>query len=259
VQDLALVLLRFSSATCRRATTDTDHERQLLLNARSLRCSGSLSVGAATVCDLPDRRVRTKGVMVREQAGTTGTVDSLYEVLQVSPKALPEVIQAAYRVLARTYHPDVSQAADAEEKTRRLIAAHHVLSNPQRRALYDASLADAARAGAERAREASTRRPPRPTADSRSVVEDRPQAAVVLAWTATACLAIVIVLAILTMLWSLYDSFDTPGSPTFTTRSSRDGSQTVPWTSPPSSGAGGQTRQPLSSCGSFQATSRPPC
>ena len=30
----------------------------------------------------------------------------LYEVLQVHPRAEPEVLRAAYRVLARKYHPD---------------------------------------------------------------------------------------------------------------------------------------------------------
>ena len=30
-----------------------------------------------------------------------------YEVLQVSPRAEPEVVRAAYRILARKYHPDL--------------------------------------------------------------------------------------------------------------------------------------------------------
>jgi curved DNA-binding protein CbpA len=59
-----------------------------------------------------------------------------YEVLQVQPSAEREVVRAAYRVLARKYHPD--HGGDA----RRMIAlndAWDVLGDPTRRAAYDAS------------------------------------------------------------------------------------------------------------------------
>ena len=59
-----------------------------------------------------------------------------YEVLQVSPRAEAEVIRAAYRTLARKYHPD--HGGDAG----RMIAlndAWDVLGDPARRATYDAS------------------------------------------------------------------------------------------------------------------------
>jgi curved DNA-binding protein CbpA len=59
-----------------------------------------------------------------------------YEVLQVHPRAESEVIRAAYRVLARKYHPD--HGGDAG----RMIAlndAWDVLGDPERRAAYDAS------------------------------------------------------------------------------------------------------------------------
>jgi curved DNA-binding protein CbpA len=61
-----------------------------------------------------------------------------YEVLQVHPRAESEVIRAAYRVLARKYHPD--HGGDP----RRMIAlndAWDVLGDPARRAEYDASRA----------------------------------------------------------------------------------------------------------------------
>jgi curved DNA-binding protein CbpA len=59
-----------------------------------------------------------------------------YEVLQVHPRAEAEVIRAAYRTLARKYHPD--HGGDAA----RMIAlndAWDVLGDPDRRAVYDAS------------------------------------------------------------------------------------------------------------------------
>ena len=39
-------------------------------------------------------------------------INDFYRVLQVDPAAEPEVIRAAYRALARKYHPDVSIGAD---------------------------------------------------------------------------------------------------------------------------------------------------
>jgi hypothetical protein len=63
---------------------------------------------------------------------------NLYEVLQVSVKACPEVVQAAYRALARSYHPDVNSSPDAARQMRQLNAAYGVLSDPARRAKYDA-------------------------------------------------------------------------------------------------------------------------
>jgi DnaJ-like protein len=66
---------------------------------------------------------------------------NLYEVLQVSAKASPEVVHAAYRALAREYHPDVNNTPQAARMMRQLNAAYRVLSDPQRRAKYDAQRA----------------------------------------------------------------------------------------------------------------------
>jgi len=70
----------------------------------------------------------------------------LYEVLQVHPRAEPEVLRAAYRVLARKYHPD--HGGDA----RRMITlndAWDVLGDPVRRAAYDSSRAPVGQLGPE--------------------------------------------------------------------------------------------------------------
>lgn len=64
--------------------------------------------------------------------------ESLYRVLQVDPAASPLVIQAAYRVLARIFHPDVEGDADA---MKRINQAWAVLGDPRRRAEYDRQLA----------------------------------------------------------------------------------------------------------------------
>jgi curved DNA-binding protein CbpA len=64
--------------------------------------------------------------------------ENLYRTLQVDPAASPLVIQAAYRVLARIFHPDV-EGDDQEMK--RLNHAWSILGDPRLRAEYDRQLA----------------------------------------------------------------------------------------------------------------------
>jgi curved DNA-binding protein CbpA len=60
-----------------------------------------------------------------------------YKVLQVDPSAEPEVIQAAYRSLARKYHPDV--VGGSEERMVAINQAWAVLGDDATRAVYDRS------------------------------------------------------------------------------------------------------------------------
>lgn len=60
-----------------------------------------------------------------------------YKILQVDPLAEEEVIEAAYRRLARKYHPDVYSGPDASERMRILNLAYGVIGNPARRLAYD--------------------------------------------------------------------------------------------------------------------------
>lgn len=61
----------------------------------------------------------------------------LYEVLQVSDTAEPETISRVYRIFAQRYHPD-NQETGNEARFREITEAYHVLSNPEKRAQYDA-------------------------------------------------------------------------------------------------------------------------
>ncbi|MEN9405925.1 MAG: molecular chaperone DnaJ [Bacillota bacterium] len=60
-----------------------------------------------------------------------------YEVLKIDRGASEESIRNSYRKLAREYHPDVNKAAGAEEKFKEIQKAYEVLSDPQKKAVYD--------------------------------------------------------------------------------------------------------------------------
>jgi molecular chaperone DnaJ len=60
-----------------------------------------------------------------------------YEVLGVTREAPADEIKRAFRRLARELHPDVSEAPDAELRFREVVEAYEVLSNSERRELYD--------------------------------------------------------------------------------------------------------------------------
>lgn len=61
-----------------------------------------------------------------------------YKILQVSPDAEQEVIEAAYRHLARKYHPDVNKSPHATERMRLINEAFETLGDPHKRTEYDA-------------------------------------------------------------------------------------------------------------------------
>jgi len=85
-----------------------------------------------------------------------------YEVLGVATHATPDEIRQAYRRRARDHHPDTNPAdADAAgERFRRVALAYQVLSDPGRRALYDASLRR--RVGPDEPRPGGSAPPPPP-------------------------------------------------------------------------------------------------
>ena len=60
-----------------------------------------------------------------------------YEILGVGRNASEDEIKAAFRKLARQYHPDVSKEPDAEEKFKEINEAYGVLSDTDKRTRYD--------------------------------------------------------------------------------------------------------------------------
>ena len=69
---------------------------------------------------------------------------TLYDILEVSEKASKEVIEKAYRVLAKKYHPDLQTDENkikAESKMKEINEAYNVLSDELSREKYDEKLA----------------------------------------------------------------------------------------------------------------------
>ncbi|XP_077220902.1 chaperone protein dnaJ A7A, chloroplastic-like [Tasmannia lanceolata] len=60
-----------------------------------------------------------------------------YSVLGVSKGSSKSEIKSAYRKLARSYHPDVNKEAGAEKKFKEISNAYEVLSDDEKRPLYD--------------------------------------------------------------------------------------------------------------------------
>jgi molecular chaperone DnaJ len=68
-----------------------------------------------------------------------GNQKDFYEVLGVSRTAAVEEIKSAYRQAALKWHPDRNPAnkAEAEVKFRECTEAYSVLSDPQKKQIYD--------------------------------------------------------------------------------------------------------------------------
>lgn len=62
-----------------------------------------------------------------------------YEVLGVDRGASDEEIKKAYRKMSRKYHPDIA-GPEFEDKFKEVNAAYEILSDPQKRKMYDAGV-----------------------------------------------------------------------------------------------------------------------
>ena len=70
-------------------------------------------------------------------------MSNLYELLEVSEKASKEIIERAYKILAKRYHPDLQEEKDkkqAEEKMKQINEAYTILIDDEKRKAYDIEL-----------------------------------------------------------------------------------------------------------------------
>ena len=66
-----------------------------------------------------------------------------YDILQINQNASPEIIEKAYKTLAKKYHPDLQEESnkkEAEEILKEINEAYEILSDPNKKALYDQNL-----------------------------------------------------------------------------------------------------------------------
>ncbi|KAG0684094.1 Type I HSP40 co-chaperone [Pichia californica] len=61
----------------------------------------------------------------------------LYDVLGVSPDATEQQLKKAYRLGALKFHPDKNPSPEAAEKFKEMTAAYEILSDSEKRDLYD--------------------------------------------------------------------------------------------------------------------------
>jgi curved DNA-binding protein CbpA len=65
-----------------------------------------------------------------------------YELLNIPPEATTQELRQAFRSLSKRYHPDTTELPEEEarEAFRRVQLAYLILSDPERRRSYDATL-----------------------------------------------------------------------------------------------------------------------
>ena len=71
------------------------------------------------------------------ECGSMPTNRDYYEILGVKKDATESEIKSAYRKKALKYHPDRSEAEDAEEKFKEINEAYQILSDQEKRKAYD--------------------------------------------------------------------------------------------------------------------------
>ncbi|KAA8540504.1 hypothetical protein F0562_024577 [Nyssa sinensis] len=91
-----------------------------------------ISVSSASSSSQFNKKISAKrfGIVVAASA-------DYYSTLGVPKSASSKEIKAAYRRLARQYHPDVNKEPGATEKFKEISAAYEVLSDDKKRTLYD--------------------------------------------------------------------------------------------------------------------------
>ncbi|KAL3724834.1 hypothetical protein ACJRO7_029924 [Eucalyptus globulus] len=86
---------------------------------------------------LPPARGGRRGGSRRGAAAIRAARKDHYSTLNVGRDASSQEIKSSYRKLARKYHPDMNKGPGAEEKFKEISAAYEVLSDEQKKSMYD--------------------------------------------------------------------------------------------------------------------------
>lgn len=92
-----------------------------------------------------------------------------YDILQINRNASPEIIEKAYKTLAKKYHPDLQEEENkkqAEEILKEINEAYEVLSNVEKKQIYDQSLSEQEQARTTTNDNYTTTPPPTSSANS---------------------------------------------------------------------------------------------
>ena len=63
--------------------------------------------------------------------------EDYYKTLGVNRNVTAQELKSAYRKLAMKYHPDRNPSPEAEEQFKKINEAYEVLSDPQKKQIYD--------------------------------------------------------------------------------------------------------------------------
>ncbi|XP_054779660.1 uncharacterized protein LOC129287500 isoform X2 [Prosopis cineraria] len=128
---MAITSLTLSSLLRPSTSSISCSSSSYFLGGVHLRSHGSFisihSLYSMSNTEAPSRRLRIVAVASGDY----------YAALGVPKSATSKEIKAAYRRLARQYHPDVNKEPGATEKFKEISAAYEVLSDDKKRALYD--------------------------------------------------------------------------------------------------------------------------
>lgn len=71
--------------------------------------------------------------------------ENYYDILEININASPEIIEKAYKTLVKKYHPDLQEInlkSQYEEKIKKINEAYEILSNTEKRKIYDLNLSN---------------------------------------------------------------------------------------------------------------------
>lgn len=101
---------------------------------------GGRARGFIAWCTAVSPGIFRAGVAIEEgqkrESSKGGEFEDYYEILEVNPSASFDTIHKIYRILAQRIHPD-NRESGSEEGFKRLLRGYQILSDPEKRAVFD--------------------------------------------------------------------------------------------------------------------------